>query len=270
MLFLRYLVTISCLLAFTNGSQASEKLHLATTTSTVGSGLLEVLIPRFEADSGLRVEITAVGTGKALRLGREGRVDVVLVHAPAAERKFVGDGHGVEHRPVMHNDFVLIGRADDPAGLRDAGDIVAVFQRLAELESPFVSRGDDSGTHKKELSLWRDAGIEPFGLWYREIGGSMMRTLEEANRLQAYVLIDRGTWLAQRKTSSLKIVTQGDERLFNPYGIIAVNPAVHPDVNFDGAMKLINWITDSVGQKLIDGYRIDGEKLYTATASETQ
>ena len=243
-------------------ANAGETLRLATTTSTDNSGLLRALLPDFESKTGIRVQVIAVGTGKALRMGRDGDVDVVLVHARSAEERFVADGNGVTRYPVMHNDFVIVGPADDEAGVSGEKDVASALKRIAAAKARFVSRGDDSGTHKKELSLWQSASIEPQGRWYLEAGQGMGKVLQMASELQGYTLSDRGTWLAMRDKLDLKILLQGDKRLFNPYGIIAVNPAKHPDVNYHGAMQLIEWFTSVATQQRIAAFRVAGEQLF--------
>lgn len=259
--------TLLCILAVTLGLcsgpiRAAGTLRLATTTSTENSGLLGALLPSFEAETGYRVHVIAVGTGKALRMGRDGDVDVVLVHAPAAERVFVSQGHGLRRQPVMHNDFVLVGPRRDPAGISGLQDATQALQRIAAKGALFLSRGDDSGTHKKERALWAMAGIEPHGQWYREAGQGMGKVLQMASELEAYTLTDRGTWLALRQHSDLVLLAQEDPRLYNPYGIIAINPARHPDVNLDGAQALIAWLCSPEGQQRISGYRLQGEQLF--------
>lgn len=237
-------------------------IRLATTTSTDNSGLLDILLPEFKRHNAHQVHVIAVGTGKALRLLREGDVDVVLVHARAAEDRLVAGGYGVNRRDVMYNDFVFAGPAEDPAGIRGGNDATEALKRIADTGSLFVSRGDDSGTHKKELQLWQQAGITPAGQWYREAGQGMGKVLQIAGELQAYTLTDRGTWLAYHDKSPLVIVTAGDARLFNPYGIIAGNPEKYPDLNYQGAMQLINWITSPAARQLIAGFTINGQPLF--------
>ncbi len=240
-------------------------LRLATTTSTENSGLLQKLLPPFETHSGIRIHTIAVGTGKALRMGADGDVDILLVHAPAAETRFVADGHGVNRRSVMYNDFVIVGPRDDPAGINGTEDVAEVLRRIAQNRSLFVSRGDDSGTHKKERVLWQHSGIMPEGDWYREAGQGMGKVLQIAGELGAYTLTDRGTWLAYRSKSPLQILSQRDSRLFNLYGVIAVNPARYPDTNYMGAMALIAWLTSVDGQHIIRDYTVEGEALFVPT-----
>lgn len=237
-------------------------IRLATTTSTNNSGLLDILLPAFEKDREYKVKVISVGTGKALRLAREGDVDVVLVHARSAEDKLVADGYGVNRQNVMYNDFVLVGPDSDPANIRGTTDASNALSRIVASKSLFISRGDTSGTHKKELQLWEQAGIKPQGQWYREAGQGMGKVLQIAGELDAYTLTDRGTWLAYRNKVPLVIVTEGDKRLFNPYGIIAANPARYPDANYSGAMALINWITSSAAQNMIGAFTIDGQRLF--------
>ena len=244
------------------------RLRLATTTSTENSGLLAVLLPPFEAKHNVQVDVIAVGTGKALKLGENGDVDVVLVHARAAEDKFVADGHGVNRRGVMHNDFVVLGPEVDPAGIAGQRDAVKAFQAIAAAKAPFVSRGDESGTHKKEKAIWKAAEIAPSGAWYLEAGQGMGATLTVANEKQAYVLADRGTAIAFRGKTGLKVLCEGDPRLFNPYGIIAVNPKRHGHVRFAEAMRLIEFVTSPEGQRLIAGFRMAGEQLFHPDAEQ--
>lgn len=250
------------LMFIVSAANAGETLRLATTTSTDNSGLLRALLPDFENKTGIRVHVIAVGTGKALRMGRDGDVDVVLVHARTAEDKFVADGSGVERYPVMHNDFVIVGPVDDKAGVSAETDAVNALKRIAAEKARFVSRGDDSGTNKKELSLWRAAGIEPQGRWYIQAGQGMGKVLQMTSELQGYTLSDRGTWLAMRDKLDLTILLAGDERLFNPYGIIAVNPAKHPGVNYPAAKQLIAWFTSAATQQKIAAFRVGGEQLF--------
>jgi tungstate transport system substrate-binding protein len=244
----------------------SEIVRLATTTSTENSGLFDELLPRFEEASGYWVHVIAVGTGKALRMGRDGDVDLVLVHAPAAEQRFVDQGFGEQRLPVMFNDFVLVGPHTDPAGLAQAADAADALGRIAASRTPFVSRGDDSGTHKKERSLWKQAELIPEGAWYREAGQGMGRVLQIADEMGAYTLTDRGTWLAYRDKSRLKVAFEGDEGLFNPYSIIEVNAVRYPELNHRGAQALIGWIRGTEGQQAIAAFRKSGEQLFTPSA----
>jgi tungstate transport system substrate-binding protein len=248
------------------GVDSSKILRLATTTSTENSGLLQNILPYFERETGYRVHVIAVGTGKALRMGRDGDVDVVLVHAPAAEQKFVDEGAGVKRVDVMYNDFVIVGPAEDHASVSGSTSGIDALSKIAKIQATFISRGDDSGTNKKELQLWNDAGIKPHGDWYREAGQGMGKVLQMAAELSAYTLTDRGTWLASQSKSPLKIAYQGDPVLFNPYGIIAVNPSRYPDINKAAAQALIDWITSPAGQNLIGSYMVSGSLLFTPSA----
>ena len=256
-------------LLFLNIAHAADNplIRLATTTSTENSGLLGKLLPEFTHDTGFKVHVIAVGTGKALRLGQDGDVDVVLVHALPAEKKFVAAGYGVKRFPVMHNDFVVLGPPDDPAGVATATSLTQAFQRISQTQSLFISRGDNSGTDKKEKRIWKLAGIVPQGAWYRQIGQGMGKAIQMTDELGAYTLSDRGTWLAYQDKVDLNIVFQGDPSLFNPYGIIAVNPKRYPDINFAGASALIKWLTSAKGQRLIGAYRLHGKQLFTPDAN---
>ena len=259
------LIIMTLLVAFC--ASAATRLKMATTTSTDNSGLLKVLLPPFEKMFGARVDVIAVGTGKALALGRNGDVDVVLVHARSAEDQFVKEGYGVNRRDLMYNDFVILGPGNDPAGIRGMKDAVAALKIISDRESSFTSRGDDSGTHKREKSLWKEAGIKPSGGWYMETGQGMGATLQIANEKQAYIITDRGTYLAFKGKIELEILVEGDtQRLANPYGIIAVNPAKHAHVNYVYAMALIGWVTSVEGQKIIGEYERFGELLFHPTA----
>ncbi len=241
---------------------AQERLRLATTTSTDNSGLLAELHPPFEKNYGVKVDVIAVGTGKALRLGENGDVDVVMVHAPAAEISFIDKGYGIKRLSVMHNDFVILGPQDDPAGLGSAVSLIEALQRLYEVGSYFVSRGDDSGTHKKEMSLWRAAGIDPGGNWYMAAGQGMGAVIQIANDKQAYILSDRGTYLAHKDKISLVPVFEGDPQLFNPYHVIIVNPEKHPHVKTELAQKYVDFVRGETGQKIIREFKNGGEVLF--------
>jgi len=267
---IRALVTGLALVCLSFGAVAeydrAATVRLATTTSTDNSGLLNALLPRFEAASGYQVHVIAVGTGKALRMGRDGDVDVVLVHAPVAEQAFVDEGYGEQRLPVMFNDFVIVGPQADPASVAQSEGIADAMQRVAASERRFVSRGDDSGTHKKERALWRLAGVEPGGSWYLEAGQGMGKVLQMADEMDAYTLTDRGTWLAYRDKSRLVVSFQGDEALFNPYAIIEVSAERYPELNHAGAKALISWIRGDEGQQAIAAFRKSGEQLFTPSA----
>jgi tungstate transport system substrate-binding protein len=243
-------------------SPENPRVKLATTTSTDNSGLLGYILPEFTADTGYQVDVIAVGTGAALELGENGDVDVVLVHARAKEDEFVKAGYGVNRKDVMYNDFVLLGPSEDPAGLGSAGSAVEAMRKIAESDSGFVSRGDNSGTHFKEQELWQAAGITPEGRWYKEAGQGMGAVITMTNDMLGYTLADRGTFIAMRDSIDLKVVFDGDRILFNPYGIIVVNPSLHPHVNHDGAMSLVNWIVSEKGQQLIGSFTKNGDQLF--------
>jgi tungstate transport system substrate-binding protein len=252
------------------GAQAQTKfITVASTTSTEQSGLFKYLLPIFENKTGIEVRVVAVGTGQALDIGRRGDADVVFVHAKPLEEKLIAEGHGVRRYPVMYNDFVLIGPKSDPAKVAGTKDIVAAFRKIKAAESPFVSRGDRSGTHFAELELWKAAGIDIAagkGPWYRETGSGMGPALNTASGMNAYILADRGTWLAFKNRGDLAIVVQGDQRLFNQYGIILVNPAKHPHVKKELGQAFIDWIISPEGQKAIADYRINGEQVFFPNA----
>ena len=270
-LLLTLLLSMCCaLLGMTQPAHAETNkiIRMATTTSTENSGLLRFLLPRFTQDTGYEVHVIAVGTGKALRMGRDGDVDVVLVHAPAAEMKFVNEGYGKKRHPVMYNDFVILGPADDPAGIGAAKNAAEALGKIARQSAVFVSRGDDSGTHKKERSLWQTAQLKPEGSWYREVGQGMGKVIQMADELRGYTLADRGTWIAYSNKTKLKLLFQGDPVLFNPYGIIDINPERYPDLNHAGAEALIKWITSAQGQQLIGSYQVAGFQLFTPSANK--
>jgi tungstate transport system substrate-binding protein len=238
-------------------------VRLATTTSTASTGLLDTLLPKFEAKCNCKVHVIAVGTGKALKLGEDGNVDVVLVHARPAEDAFVAAGHGIDRRDVMVNDFVLIGPNNDPARVKGEKDVLAAMKNIAGAKWKFVSRGDDSGTDQMEKSYWNSLGIQPAGQrWYYSAGQGMGEVLMMSGEMRAYTLTDRGTYIAYRDKIGLPILMQGDARMFNPYGIIAVNPKKYPKTNFTGAMQMIEWMTSPEGQKLIADFKVGGEQLF--------
>lgn len=246
----------------------ARDIRLSTTTSTESSGLLKALLPAFELRHGVKVHVISVGTGKALELGKNGDVDVVLVHARTAEDKFVADGHGVNRRDVMYNDFILVGAQEDPLALRGSHDVIAAFRKLGEGHSKFISRGDNSGTDVMEKSYWKAAGIAPKGVWFISAGLGMGEVLTMAGEMKAYTLSDRATYGAYRAKTGLGILVQGDPKMYNPYGIIAVSPKKYPDINYEGAMKLIEWITSPEGQGLIAGFKVNGEQLFFPTSGK--
>jgi len=246
-------------------SQA-ETLKMAVTTSFYNSGLSEILLPEIKADIGLDVELIVVGTGQALRLGEAGDVDAILVHARAAEEKFLAAGFGTYRREIMYNDFVFIGPSADPADVASAKTAVQAMQDIASTQAPFVSRGDDSGTNKKELALWAEAGIAPEGAWYRAAGSGMGATLDTASGMSAYVFADRASWLNFGNKGDLALLFAGDPALFNQYAFIPVNPERWPHVRSDLALKLENWLTSDKAKTMINAYTINGEHLFTFNA----
>ncbi|MFH1421988.1 MAG: substrate-binding domain-containing protein, partial [Planctomycetota bacterium] len=237
-------------------------IKMATTTSTQDSGLLDFLHPVFEKKTGYKIHVIAVGSGKAIKHGENGDVDVLLTHAPEAEDKFMKEGYGINRHAVMHNDFVILGGEDDPASIKGETDAVEALKKIAASKMRFVSRGDDSGTHKKEIQLWKIAGMETSGPWYVEAGQGMGAVLTMVDQLRAYTIADRGTYLAMRKNLSLKVLCEGDERLLNKYSIIAVNPAKHTHVKSKGVAELIKWYTSEKVKELIKSFKVDGEQLF--------
>ena len=246
-------------------ARAQTTLVMASTTSTEQSGLFGHLLPAFKAASGLDVKVVALGTGQALDMGRRGDADVLFVHDPVAEEKLVADGFGLQRWPVMYNDFVLIGPSNDPAQVRGK-DIAQALQKVALSQAAFVSRGDKSGTHAAELRYWAMAGTSHMGAGYKACGCGMGPALNMAASMGAYVLADRGTWLSFKNRADLAVLVQGDERLFNPYGVIAVNPAKHPHVKVKEAQRFIDWVTSPAGQAHIAAYKIGGEQLFFPSA----
>lgn len=265
-MFRKFLTGFCCtvfVLSLAGQSLAVERLRLSTTTSTENSGLLKVLLPVFEKKHNCKVDVVAVGTGKALKLAEAGDVDVTLVHARALEDAFVSAGYGVNRRDVMYNDFIIIGPAKDPAGVQSAKSAVEGFRRIAGANALFISRGDESGTHQKEKELWKAAGAKPSGALYLESGQGMGEVIIMATERRGYTLADRGTFNAYRHgRSDLKIVFQGEKGLFNPYGVIAVNPKRHPHIKFDLAMRFVEFMTGSEGQQIISGFKVHGEPVF--------
>lgn len=251
-------------------SSHAETLKMAVTTSFYNSGLSEVLLPEIVADLGLEVQLIVVGTGQALRLGEAGDVDAILVHARGAEERFLAGGFGTHRREIMYNDFVVIGPSNDPANVANANSATEALQRIQTVEAPFASRGDDSGTHKKEQKLWVAAGVAPEALlndWYRAAGAGMGATLNVASGMNAYVLSDRASWLNFGNKGELTLLYAGDPVLFNQYAYIPVNPGLHPHVRNDLAMELEGWLTGEKAGGLISGYEISGENLFTFNAT---
>ncbi|HXF69136.1 MAG TPA: substrate-binding domain-containing protein [Thermoflexus sp.] len=251
---------------------ANPEIILATTTSTQDSGLLDVLIPDFEAKTGYRVKVIAVGTGAALAMGARGDADVLLTHAPDAERQLVASGDVVDRRLVMHNDFIIVGPKADPAGVRGMVKASEALRRIAQAQALFISRGDDSGTHQMELALWKEAGITPQGAWYQESGQGMGATLKIASEKGAYTLTDRATYLAMRDRLDLILLLEGDEALYNVYHVMVINPKKHPGVNFEGAMAFADYLTSPEAQKIIGEFGKDrfGQPLFFPDAGKPE
>ena len=244
-------------------------ITVASTTSTENSGLFGYLLPMFQDKTGIEVRVVAVGTGQAIGLARNGDADVLFVHHKPSEEKFVADGFGVERHEVMYNDFVIVGPASDPAGIKGDKDVVDAMGKIAAAAAPFASRGDDSGTHKAELALWQEAGVDvagASGTWYRETGSGMGPTLNTAAGMDAYALTDRGTWLAFDNRQNLEIVVEGDPRLFNQYGIILVNPEKHPHVKAELGQTFIDWVLSDEGQDAIGEFKINGQQAFFPNA----
>lgn len=235
---------------------AAASIILATTTSTQDTGLLDVLLPMFRQESGIEVKVVAVGSGQAMKLGRDGNADVLLTHSPAAESKFMGDGFGLQRYTVMHNDFLLVGPADDPAETQGHKSAAAALARIAGREAPFVSRGDDSGTHRKEMDIWKKAGLTPGGAWYLQCGQGMAQALRIANEKRAYTLTDRGTFLAHRKKLELVPIVEGDPLLLNRYAVILLNPEKYPHLNHTAARRFADFMRRADVQKTIGAFGV--------------
>ena len=246
---------------------AQQFITVASTTSTENSGLFGHILPIFQAETGIEVRVIAQGTGQALETGRRGDADVVFVHARAQEEKFVAEGWGVQRFDVMYNDFVIVGPAEDPAGLKAAAGAADAMAKIAASGASFASRGDDSGTHTAEKNLWKAAGIEPAGAWYLSTGSGMGATLNTAAQVPAYALTDRGTWLSFQNRGPLEVVFEGDAVLFNPYGIILVNPAKHPSVKAAEGQAFIDWIVSDAGRAAIASFKVGGEQLFFPSAN---
>jgi tungstate transport system substrate-binding protein len=246
---------------------AQQVIRMSTTTSTENSGLLKYLLPQFERETNTKVHVISVGTGKALELAKNGDVDVTLVHARPSEDKFVSAGYGINRRDVMYNDFIIVGSESDPAGIKGSNDVLKALKKIADSHAKFISRGDNSGTDQMEQAYWKELGTRPQGSAYISAGLGMGEVLTMAAELQAYALTDRATYVAYRAKTGLTVAVEGDPRMFNPYGIIAVNPARHKDINYKGAMQLIDWITSDTGQRAISAFRVDGQQLFFPSAA---
>ncbi|QPF93932.1 substrate-binding domain-containing protein [Bradyrhizobium commune] len=261
-----FVLALSCVPA----SAQDQAIILASTTSTQDSGLFDYLLPIVREKTGVEIKVLAQGTGQALDTARRGDADVVLVHAKSAEEKFLAEGFGVRRYPVMYNDFVVVGPKDDPAGIRGLG-VVAALRTIQTKAAPFISRGDRSGTHIAELALWKIAGIDVTkdrGNWYKEIGQGMGAALNVASASSAYVLTDRGTWLAFKRRGDLAVLVEGDKQLFNQYGVMLVNPVKHTTVKKEAGQRFIDWLISPEGQNAIAGYKIDGQQLFYPNATD--
>ncbi len=273
-LSLTMLLTIfltACGTAATSGTPQNTNLLLISTTSTQDSGLLDVLLPAFTEKTGYNVQLVAVGSGQALKIGAEGNADVILLHSPAAEKQFMADGFGIDRRLVMHNDFVLVGPSSDPAGIRGKSPVEALDEIFAS-RATFVSRGDESGTHVKELALWKNAGLDPAGQdWYLETGQGQGPTLSIASEKDGYAITDRGTFLAYKSNVELEILVEGDPFLLNVYHVITVNPEKWPNMNLDGAEAFADFVTSPEGQEIIGEFGVDkyGQQLFIPDADKT-
>ena len=270
----RRLVLAAAFAALALPATAQERfITVASTTSTEQSGLFRHILPIFQQQSGIAVRVVALGTGQALDVGRRGDADVVFVHDRVAEERFVAEGFGGPRRHVMFNDFVIVGPAADPARVTGLRDTNAALRRIAEARAPFISRGDRSGTHAAELRLWQLAGVDPAagrGQWYREVGQGMGPALNTAAAQGGYILTDRGTWLSFRNRQDLRILVEGDARLFNQYGVMLVNPQRHPHVKAADGQRFIDWILSPSGQQAIADYRIEGEQLFFPNATQPE
>jgi tungstate transport system substrate-binding protein len=267
----RFLAIAAGLAVAATSAVARESILVQSTTSTEASGLYDYLLPLFEREQGITVNVVAVGTGQAIQNARNCDGDVLLVHAKAQEEQFVADGAGVERFDLMYNDFVVVGPESDPAGIAGMTDATAAFARIAEAGAPFASRGDESGTHTKELQIWEAAGVDvdaASGGWYRETGSGMGATLNTAVGMEAYALTDRGTWISFENRGDFEIVTEGDENLFNQYGVILVNPEACPSVNARAGQAFIDWLLSDEGQQAIASYQLNGQQLFFPNAGK--
>lgn len=261
------LLSLSLLSTASHAESAKTPIRLATTTSTEQSGLLGWLLPQFTKETGYPVQVMAAGTGQSLKMGENGDADLVMTHAPSAEKAFVDAGFGIEPVHLMYNDFVIVGPSQDPAGLIKLHDAAKALQAIKDKEQTFISRGDESGTHIKEKTLWQAADVKPEFAGYKSIGQGMGPTLTMASELGAYTLTDRGTWLAYQSKLDLAVLLEGDKRLFNPYQVILVNPKRYPDLNTEGARTLKNWLVSEHGQTLIGDFKVAGQALFVADAN---
>jgi tungstate transport system substrate-binding protein len=265
---IKYLVTTLVAILLQTWVSQADTLRLAVTTSFHNSGLSDILLPEIKADTGIEVQLLVVGTGQALKLGQAGDVDAILVHSRKAEEAFVAAGHGTHRREIMYNDFVFVGPENDPAGIRDQKTAIAALKRIQVAKSGFVSRGDDSGTHKKEQLLWRAGGWNPdsFGNWYRQVGAGMGAALNTAAGMNAYIIADRASWLNFKNKGELTLLYSGDPALFNQYAFLPVNQVRHRHANYELAEKLEGWLTGPRAAELINNYSVGGQNLFTFNA----
>ena len=264
---LRTICLLLAVLASAAHAQGRD-IRLATTTSTENSGLLKAILPVFEAKYGGKVRVISVGTGAALKLGENGDADVVLVHARPLEDRFMAAGYGALRKDVMYNDFIIVGPQRDPAGVRGAKDVIAAMKKISASGARFVSRGDESGTHQMEKDYWKDAGVTPRGAWYLSTGQGMGQVLTMTAQLEGYTLTDRATYAAYKDKTGLETLVEGDPKMFNPYGVIVVNPQRHPQTNHAGALALANWLTSVEGQNAIAAFRINGVQMFFPSAGK--
>ncbi|MDR5904927.1 substrate-binding domain-containing protein [Franzmannia qiaohouensis] len=260
-------VTLTALFVGTAAHADEDRyITVASTTSTEASGLFEHIVPMFREETGIDVRVVAVGTGQAFEIGRRGDADIVLVHDTTGEEEFVTNGYGRERRDIMYNDFILVGPSEDPAALRESDSALDAFSRIAEAEHPFTSRGDDSGTNRAELRLWEEAGVDPSGQWYRELGSGMGETLNTAAGMDAYTYVDRATWIAFDNRQNLELVYEGDPVMFNQYGSLPLSQERHPDLKHDMAEEWHQWLLSDEGQAAIASYELRGEQLFFPNA----
>ncbi len=261
------LLTLGVVLGAASVANAAEKfITIASTTSTANSGLFDYLLPQFTKKSGIETRVVAVGTGAAIRLARGGDADILFVHHRPSEEKFVSEGFGIKRYDVMYNDFIIVGPSKDPAAIKNCSSSADAFKKIGQSKSAFASRGDDSGTHKKEKGIWKSAGVDTSGSWYRSTGSGMGATLNTASAMEAYALSDRGTWISFKNKGDLNILCSGDPKLFNPYGVILVNKAKFPHIKAEMGQQFIDWLVGKEGQKAIGDFRLHGKTLFTPNA----
>jgi tungstate transport system substrate-binding protein len=267
------LALVAALSLAVSAHAADKSIIVQSTTSTANSGLYDYMLPMFKADTGITVNVVAVGTGQAIKNAQNCDGDVLLVHAKPSEEKFVGEGYGVKRFDLMYNDFIIVGPPADPAGVKGSKDAAAALAKIAASKALFASRGDNSGTYKKEMALWKAAGIDPkrdSGKWYREVGSGMGATLNTGLGMGAYVLTDRATWISFKNKGNFEILVEGDKALFNQYGVILINPEKCPNVKADLGQAFIDWLLSAKGQNVIRAYQLDGQQLFFPNADPGQ